>query len=103
MAEPKLFTAFERFRLFLGGELNHLVGWILPKTEGGDDGCDNPPEWIIYGQRPDDVTYSCTFHLSDMVAVDTVRIEPYEAVDIHRMQKTCCYLYSVDSEEEPGN
>lgn len=95
----KEWSLFDRFRLFLGGELSHLVSWILPKTEFDDRGCDSPPEWIIYDNEPYKFTYSCTLHLSGMVSIDTEAISPYEAVDIHKKQKTCCYLYSISDEE----
>lgn len=93
------YTAFERFRLFIAGELSRLSGWILPEVNFGP-GCDDPPEWIIYDRNPELFTYSCTLHLYDMVSVDTARIEPYRPVDGHQFQKTCCYIDSAEPENK---
>lgn len=98
--EFKGFTFFERFRLYLGGELSRLAGWLIPKVDF-DEGCEDPPEWIIYSDGPYRHTYSCTFHLPEMVGADTTLIQPYEAVDSHKTQKTCCYAGSGDGAEVP--
>jgi len=49
--------------------------------------CKQIAEWIIYGDEPDDVTFTCTKHLSQMVADTTTTIEPYTENDIK-----CCHL-----------
>jgi hypothetical protein len=79
-----------RLRLFVGGELSRLATWTLPKVEMVG-GCDKEARWAIYGKYPNDVTYSCTDHLSDMVTDETQRIEPNQYVPVD-----CHYLYSTD-------
>jgi hypothetical protein len=82
-----------RLRLFIGGEIIRLGGWITPTVEDDSGGCDEQGEWVIHSLSPDNVTYCCTFHLPDMVTTDTAYIEPFKHPEIG-----CHYLYSTEAE-----
>jgi hypothetical protein len=87
-----------RLRLFIGGELARLSGWIIPTVEGSSE-CDERADWCIWGKNFDDVTYSCTDHLPEMITAETVRIERQGPPTLDVLGHTCCYLASVEREE----
>jgi len=49
--------------------------------------CNRVAEWVIWDRDPYSETYTCTKHLSQMVADTTVSIEPY-----NDSVEKCCYL-----------
>jgi len=89
-------TFLQRLRLYLGGELSRLAAWLLPEIDYPVS-CDDPPAWVICGRYPDDITFSCTAHLPDMVAEDTLRVEPYKP---STAEETCYFMYSLDDLED---
>jgi hypothetical protein len=87
-----------RLRLFTGGELARLAGWIIPKVEGSSE-CDERADWVIWGKNFDDVTYACTDHLLDMITAETVRIERQGPPTLNVLGHMCCYSYAAEQEE----
>ena len=83
-----------RLRIFIGGELASLSGWVLPRFNDDDDlPCGELAKWAIYYDDPYEISYSCTIHLSDMASATTKTILP------NHTSETCKYCYSIPEEE----